>query len=105
LPETDMSLWKRACFTAPTSRFEDVWDDMVRDMEEKAPTTGALSQRVTDLSTTFARDTHKIYIQLEDAHDDRTLQRSQVNTLFRDIQYHLYTAVLVESEDTYAMQA
>nr|GEY40017.1 hypothetical protein [Tanacetum cinerariifolium] len=22
LPETDMSLWKRACFTAPTSRFE-----------------------------------------------------------------------------------
>ncbi|GJU55289.1 putative reverse transcriptase domain-containing protein [Tanacetum coccineum] len=32
----------------------DVWDDMVRDMEERAPTTvKGLSQRVTDLSTTL----------------------------------------------------
>ncbi|GKE28453.1 hypothetical protein Tco_1443837 [Tanacetum coccineum] len=36
-------------------RIEDVWDDIVRDMEERAPTTiKGLSQRVTDLSTTLA---------------------------------------------------
>nr|GEX22975.1 hypothetical protein [Tanacetum cinerariifolium] len=43
---------------------KNVWCDMVGDMEEKAPTTGeGLSQRVTDLSTTLARDTHKIYVR------------------------------------------
>ncbi|GKA75035.1 putative reverse transcriptase domain-containing protein [Tanacetum coccineum] len=37
---------------------EDVWDDMVGEMEERAPTTlEDLSQRVTDLSTTLAQDT------------------------------------------------
>nr|GEU80921.1 putative reverse transcriptase domain-containing protein [Tanacetum cinerariifolium] len=40
---------------------EDVWDDMVRDTEERAPTMEDLSQRVTDLVTTLARDTHEIY--------------------------------------------
>nr|GEZ56643.1 hypothetical protein [Tanacetum cinerariifolium] len=49
---------------------KDVWYDMVGDMEERAPTTvEGLSQR-----------------------------RSRVNTLFRDRRYHLYTAVLIESE-------
>ncbi|GJR23430.1 hypothetical protein Tco_0971957 [Tanacetum coccineum] len=44
-------------------RIEDVWDDMVGDMEERAPTTvEGLSQRVKDLSTTLARDTHEIYV-------------------------------------------
>ncbi|GJY44593.1 hypothetical protein Tco_0432806 [Tanacetum coccineum] len=42
---------------------EDVWDDMVGDMEERASTTiEGLSQRVTDLSTTLSRDTHEIYL-------------------------------------------
>ncbi|GKD76611.1 hypothetical protein Tco_1339232, partial [Tanacetum coccineum] len=53
---------------------EDVWDDMVEDMKERAPTTvEVLSQRVTDLSTTLARDTHEIHFRLEDAKDDRAL--------------------------------
>ncbi|GJS78945.1 putative reverse transcriptase domain-containing protein [Tanacetum coccineum] len=93
LPEANMPLWKRARFTAPTSRFEvressaaaaarqprvdvatvdatpgrpmsrevgyeikDVWDDMVRDMEERAPTMEALNQKVIDLSTTLAAE-------------------------------------------------
>ncbi|GJS87674.1 hypothetical protein Tco_0770310 [Tanacetum coccineum] len=57
---------------------EDVWDDMVRDMEERAPTTiEGLSQRVTELSTTLARDTHEIYARLEDAQDNQALQRAQ----------------------------
>ncbi|GKA50339.1 hypothetical protein Tco_0743412 [Tanacetum coccineum] len=39
----------------------DVCDDMVRDMEERAPTTlEELSQRVTDLAATLVRDTHEI---------------------------------------------
>nr|GEV47553.1 reverse transcriptase domain-containing protein [Tanacetum cinerariifolium] len=39
----------------------DVWDDMVGDMEERAPTTlEELSQRVTDLAATLSRDTHEI---------------------------------------------
>ncbi|GKA01564.1 hypothetical protein Tco_0674229 [Tanacetum coccineum] len=42
---------------------EEVWDDMVGDMEERTVTTiEGLSQRVTYLSTTLARDTHEIYI-------------------------------------------
>ncbi|GJT91608.1 hypothetical protein Tco_1080453 [Tanacetum coccineum] len=45
---------------------EDVWDDMVGDMEERAPTTvEGLSQRVIDLSTTLAWDTHEIHVRLE----------------------------------------
>ncbi|GJR87336.1 hypothetical protein Tco_0211347 [Tanacetum coccineum] len=59
-------------------RIEDVWDDMVRDIEERASTMEALSQR--------------------DVKDYRALQRVQVNTLFRDKLYHLYTAVLMESK-------
>nr|GEU44713.1 hypothetical protein [Tanacetum cinerariifolium] len=60
-------------------RIKDVWDDMVGDIEERAPTT--------------------------DAHDDRDLQRDRVNTLFRDRRYHLHTTVLVESEATQGRQA
>ncbi|GJS16300.1 hypothetical protein Tco_0410772 [Tanacetum coccineum] len=111
-PEADMPLRKRAHFPTPASRFEvgygirDVWDDMVRDMEERAPTTvKGLSQRVTDLSTTLAQDTHEIYVRLEDAQDNRALQRARVNTLFRDRRYHLHTVVLVESEARCARQA
>ncbi|GJV29994.1 putative reverse transcriptase domain-containing protein [Tanacetum coccineum] len=48
-----------------------VWDDMVGDMEERAPTTlEDLSQRVTDLATTLARDTHEI-----EARDNRLRTR------------------------------
>ncbi|GJS27841.1 hypothetical protein Tco_0488461 [Tanacetum coccineum] len=51
-----------------------VWDDMVGDMEEKAPITiEGLSQRVIDLSTTLSRDTHEIYVRLEDTQDNRAL--------------------------------
>ncbi|GJR68942.1 hypothetical protein Tco_0015007 [Tanacetum coccineum] len=40
---------------------ENVWDDMVGDIEERAPTLKDLSQRVTDLATTLARDTHETH--------------------------------------------
>nr|GFC05804.1 hypothetical protein [Tanacetum cinerariifolium] len=43
---------------------KDVWDDMVREIE--GTTLEDLSQRVTNLSTTLAHDTHEIYVRLED---------------------------------------
>nr|GFD00302.1 hypothetical protein [Tanacetum cinerariifolium] len=64
---------------------EVVLDDIVRDMNERASTTTVgLSKRVTDLSITLSRDTYEIHVRLEDAQDDRALQRARVNTLFRD---------------------
>ncbi|GJV19357.1 hypothetical protein Tco_1368377 [Tanacetum coccineum] len=67
----------------------DVWDDMVRDMEGRAPTTlEELSQRVTYLAATLARDTHEMYVRFEDAEDDRALLRAQVNMLFSDKAVH-----------------
>nr|GEV64403.1 Gag-Pol polyprotein [Tanacetum cinerariifolium] len=59
-------------------RIMDVWDDMVGDMEGRAPTTlEDLSQRVTDLAATLARDTHEMYVRFKDAQDDRALQRAE----------------------------
>ncbi|GKC33468.1 hypothetical protein Tco_1040762 [Tanacetum coccineum] len=43
-------------------RIENVWDDMVGDIEERAPTLEDLSQRVTNLATTLAWDTHETHI-------------------------------------------
>ncbi|GJX09732.1 reverse transcriptase domain-containing protein [Tanacetum coccineum] len=52
---------------------EDVWDDMVGEMEGRAPTTlEDLSQRVTYLSTTLTQDTHEIYVRFC-AHGERGL--------------------------------
>ncbi|GKC89473.1 hypothetical protein Tco_1150122, partial [Tanacetum coccineum] len=62
-------------------------------------------ERVTDLATTLARDTHEMYVRFEDAQDDRALQRSRVNMLFRDRRYHLHTSKFLESEARYAQQA
>nr|GEV07354.1 hypothetical protein [Tanacetum cinerariifolium] len=106
VPEADVPPRKRLCLTTPAPRFEvgessasaaarqprlDVThaidyslvdtDDMVRDMEERAPTTlEELSQRVTDLAATLARDTH-------------------------EMRYHLHIAMLLESETRHARQA
>ncbi|GJY80093.1 hypothetical protein Tco_0492844 [Tanacetum coccineum] len=80
-------------------------DDMVGDKDERAPTTlKELSQRVTNLAATLARDTREMYVRFEDAQDDRALQRARVNTLFRDRRYHLHTTMLLESEARHARQ-
>ncbi|GJT89830.1 hypothetical protein Tco_1078675 [Tanacetum coccineum] len=101
--KANMPLRKRARVTAPTGSFvdtvdatagrlmsrevgymiTDVLDDMVGDIEGRAPTTlEDLSQRVTDLAATLAQDTHEI-----------------------DRRYHLHTAMLLESGTRYARQA
>ncbi|GKC01215.1 putative reverse transcriptase domain-containing protein [Tanacetum coccineum] len=76
---------------------------MVGDLEERAPTTlEELSQRVTYLAVTLARDTHVMYVRFEMQEDDPTpFTRARVNTLFRDRRY----LTLLESEARYARQA
>ncbi|GKD41418.1 hypothetical protein Tco_1261625 [Tanacetum coccineum] len=95
VPEADVPPQKRLCLNAPAPRFEvgesstaaaarqpglDVTHatDYVGDMEERAPTTlEELSQRVTDLAVTLARDTHEMSVRFDDAQDDRALQRAR----------------------------
>ncbi|GJR44903.1 hypothetical protein Tco_1313006 [Tanacetum coccineum] len=100
--EADLPPRKRLCLTAPTPRFEvgesssvaaarqversmsrevgyritETWDELVDTIQEIALTTlEGVNQRVTELATTMSRDTHEIHIRLEDAQDDRALQR------------------------------
>ncbi|GKF01021.1 hypothetical protein Tco_0027944 [Tanacetum coccineum] len=101
-PEADVPPQKRLCLTALTPRFEvgessaaaaaaiqpglDVTHatDYVGDMEETAPTTlEAVNQRVADLATTLAQDTHETYVRFEDAHDDRAFLRAHINMIRR----------------------
>ncbi|GKD09398.1 hypothetical protein Tco_1189083 [Tanacetum coccineum] len=78
--------------------FVDIVDATPGRPMSRETTLEELSQRVTDLAATLARDTHEMYVRFEDAQDDRALQRARVNTLFRDKRYHLHTAMLLESE-------
>ncbi|GKC51274.1 putative reverse transcriptase domain-containing protein [Tanacetum coccineum] len=59
---------------------------------------------MTELASTTSRDTHEIHVRLEDAQDDRTLQRGRVNMLFRDRRFHCHTAMLLESEARHAQE-
>ncbi|GKA45177.1 hypothetical protein Tco_0737973 [Tanacetum coccineum] len=94
---------KRARFIAPTGRFE------VGESSSAAAARQAehpmSRERVIELATTMIRDTHEIHVQLEDAQDDRALQRGRVNMLFKDRQFHRHTAMLLESEARHAREA
>nr|GEX70261.1 putative reverse transcriptase domain-containing protein [Tanacetum cinerariifolium] len=82
---------------------EVVLDDIVRDMNERASTTTmGLSKRVTDLSITLSRDTYKIHVRLEDAQDDRALQRARAIDCNKAIhvELHAYRAQ-VQTHETH----
>nr|GFA03248.1 hypothetical protein [Tanacetum cinerariifolium] len=52
----------------------DTWDDLVGAIQETAPTTvEGVNQRVTELSTTFDRETSMIYAMIEERQDDQAL--------------------------------
>ncbi|GKA80704.1 hypothetical protein Tco_0787396, partial [Tanacetum coccineum] len=108
VPEDDVPPWKRLYLTALTPRevgygITDVLDDMVGDMEETTPTTlEAVNQRVADLATTLAQDTHETYVWFEDAQDDRAFFRAQINMIHRDRRYFNAMAVAFEREAMYA---
>nr|GEW92928.1 reverse transcriptase [Tanacetum cinerariifolium] len=57
-----------------------------------------VNQRVTELSTTFDRETSMIYAMLEEKQDDQALQRARVNRLFRDRRYNAHTPRLMKGE-------
>ncbi|GJR40675.1 hypothetical protein Tco_1216359 [Tanacetum coccineum] len=77
----------------------DVLDDMVGDIEETAPTTlEAVNQRVADLATTLAHDTHEACVWFEDAQDDRAFLRAQINMIRRDRRYFNIMAAAFERE-------
>nr|GEV40672.1 reverse transcriptase domain-containing protein [Tanacetum cinerariifolium] len=80
IPEADMPLRKR-------SHIVDCTDHR-----------GGVNQRVTELSTTFDRETSMIYAMIEERQDDQALQRARVNRLFRDRRFHAHTARLIEGE-------
>nr|GEU53593.1 hypothetical protein [Tanacetum cinerariifolium] len=87
-------------------RIEDVWDDMVRDMEERAPTTvEGLSQRVIDLFTTLARDTHEIHAwgQAMDCnmavHAELQAYRAQTSSLQTQLTTNLGRNQILEARD------
>ncbi|GJY65359.1 hypothetical protein Tco_0467597 [Tanacetum coccineum] len=80
-------------------RITDTWDEMVKAMQEIAPTTlEGVNQRVTGLNTTVRQDTYEIYGRLDDAQDDRSLMSGQLNLLHRDRRSHARTTRLIESE-------
>nr|GEU31357.1 putative reverse transcriptase domain-containing protein [Tanacetum cinerariifolium] len=75
------------------------WDDSVGAIQETAPTiVEGVNQRVTELSTTFDRETSMIYAMIEERQDDQALQRARVNRLFKDRRFHAHTARLMEGE-------
>nr|GFC34134.1 hypothetical protein [Tanacetum cinerariifolium] len=77
----------------------DTWDDSVGAIQETAPTiVEGVNQRVTELSTTFDRETSMIYAMIEEKQDDQALQRARVNRLFRDRRFHAHTARLMKGE-------
>ncbi|GJS50353.1 hypothetical protein Tco_0600474 [Tanacetum coccineum] len=100
IPEAEMLLWKRACFTTPAFGFE------LRPCLEYAPTTlEGVNQRVTKLATTVKQDTNEFYVRFEDAQDDRAFLKARVNALFRDRRFHHHTTMLLDREATYARRA
>nr|GFC65722.1 hypothetical protein [Tanacetum cinerariifolium] len=57
-----------------------------------------VNQRVTELSTTFNRETRMIYAMIEERRDVQALQRARVNRLFQDRRFHAHTTRLMEGE-------
>ncbi|GKF88231.1 hypothetical protein Tco_0259108, partial [Tanacetum coccineum] len=72
---------------------------MVEAMQEVPATDVAeLSQRMTDFVRTVRQDTDEIYERLDNAQDDRSLTRGQLNLLYIDRRSHAYTARVMENE-------
>ncbi|GKE69393.1 hypothetical protein Tco_1527465, partial [Tanacetum coccineum] len=132
IPKADMSLWKRARFTTPTSRFEvgessvaaatrqaghtlahrvyygfvNTLDASIRASESRAMTAvGEVNDRVTYLATTQRQDAYELQVRYEDAQDDRALLRAQVSLLTRKRRYFYSMASSYEREAVIARQA
>ncbi|GJU61862.1 putative reverse transcriptase domain-containing protein [Tanacetum coccineum] len=125
LRAVDMPLQKRACFTAPTGRFEiresssagaarqarrtlaytvdygfiDTMDASIRAAEIRAMNTvGVVNDRVTNLATTQRQDAQELYMHCKDAQDDRPLLGAHVSILRRERRYFSSMASSYERE-------
>ncbi|GJR68034.1 hypothetical protein Tco_0014099 [Tanacetum coccineum] len=113
--EADMLLRKRVRFTAPSYRFE------IRESSAAAAARQPeislfrgteiitalkeVKEDMTDLSSRQRLDSEEFHTCHQDAQDERALLQAQVSTLRRERRYHRHTAMLVESEARYALQA
>nr|GFA14101.1 hypothetical protein [Tanacetum cinerariifolium] len=95
IPKANLPLWKRLCtahtgtyelgesFAAAAARLrEPVRCDLYRfvnTVERGEGSTPNAIERVTELSTTFNRETSMIYAMIEEKKDDKALQRARVN--------------------------
>nr|GEV20772.1 DNA/RNA polymerases superfamily protein [Tanacetum cinerariifolium] len=77
----------------------DVWEDPDEIVEEIPATDVTESgQRMSDFVTTVRQDTNKIYVRLDDAHDDILVMSGHLNFLHRDRRSYARTARLMKSE-------
>ncbi|GJU43415.1 hypothetical protein Tco_1200681 [Tanacetum coccineum] len=132
IPEADMLLRKRACFTTPDSRFEvgessalaatrqaehtlshrvdygfvDTVDASIHASESRAMTAvGDVNDKVTDLTTIQRQDAYELHVHCEDAQDDRALLRALVSLLTRERRYFRSMASSYEREAAEARRA
>ncbi|GKC08333.1 hypothetical protein Tco_0999943 [Tanacetum coccineum] len=108
IPEAEMPPRKRACFTAPTRRFEigeSLAAAAVRQARHALTVVEEVNERVTDLATTQGQDAHELYVHCEDAQDDRALMRAQISLLTREGKYFHSMASSYLREVVYARQA
>nr|GEW93071.1 reverse transcriptase [Tanacetum cinerariifolium]GEX39260.1 reverse transcriptase [Tanacetum cinerariifolium] len=96
IPKADLPLQKRLC-TTHTSTYELRESSAAAAARLREPVRDDL-YRVTELSTTFDRETSMIYAMLEEKQDDQALQRARVNRLFRDRRYNAHTPRLMKGE-------
>nr|GEZ67372.1 hypothetical protein [Tanacetum cinerariifolium] len=81
-------------------------DELVGASEEIAPITlQRVNQRVTDLSTIVEQETTIMYGMMEEAQDDRSQLRGQVNLLYKDSPVHRHLAVMINREARMACKA
>ncbi|GJY01269.1 hypothetical protein Tco_0359421 [Tanacetum coccineum] len=106
IPESCLPLQKRVRFASPTPSHEVGESSAVGAIDEIAPTTlEGVNQRVTDLATIVEEETTIMYGIMEDAQDDRSQLRGQVNLLYRDTPVHRRLTVMIEREAKMACEA
>nr|GEY27122.1 hypothetical protein [Tanacetum cinerariifolium] len=92
---------EQACY-----RITDTWDKIVDTLMKIALTTlEGVNERVTELDTIIRQITDEFKIHLKEAHDNRALLRTRVNTLLRDIPDHRRTAKLMDREAMHGREA
>ncbi|GJZ65380.1 integrase, catalytic region, zinc finger, CCHC-type containing protein [Tanacetum coccineum] len=131
IPEANMLLRKRACFSALASGFEveessvvaarqaghaltssvdygfiNTVDTSIHASKSRAMTSvREVNKRVTDLATIHGHDAHELYVHYEDAQDDRALMRAQISLLVRERRYFRSMTSSYEREAVIPRQA